>query len=666
MRRFHFFYLVLFLLQLNGISAVTPVAYRGILDLRNEKFHEIQAVTLNGQWEFYWQDFIFPEDFNKKLIPDTYFAVPAYWISYKNDIPKITKLGYGTYHLKILMPPKSRDTLSLKIPVFDSSYELYLNNLKVASNGRTGTTSETSVPYYKPIIYDFINQNDTLDITIHVSNFHHLRGGFWKPLQLGEKSYIFNKNEKSKFIDSALGGVLFVIFLIFCGFFLLERTNVAFLYFSITTFGVLLRLINTGFFPGNYFMSQHWVWTIRLEYIGSFITLAFGALYLGEIIPSQRIKKLKSANLILAIISVLFIISTKPTLFAYTNYHAQILGIAFLLYFIVKSFTLMLKKNKQQAIIFFSLALFLFALINDSLVSFSVSPFNFGYILPLAFIVFIIIQSSVVITNWTQNFREKIKLHNELQHINANLETIIENRTDELNKTNAELKAALDVKSRMYSIIAHDLKSPISTLAQYSDLLVTKYRQKEDQAFLTEFQRLAYSSIYLIDNLLHWGLKQETRIQYKPEIFLIRETGNDIFPLFKNSLEQKNLSFHFEIPDNLTVFCDVALLKITLRNLINNAIKFTPKNGTITLSAVREHDFVRISVRDNGIGIEESIINNILNSKTASGIGTEGEKGTGLGMIVVKDLVEINKGTLLIESKPGKGTVASFTLPGKP
>ncbi len=647
------------------VNSATPVAEQGILDLRQLE-HSKEIISLAGEWEFYWRKLIPPGRFEEQNKPDIYGKVPAYWNSYKEEVDDISRLGYGTYRLKVILPSEMPDSLSLKIPIFDSSYDLFLNGEYICGNGKVGTSHAQSEPGYLPRIYSFNNSRDTLEIVVHVSNFFHRRGGFWMDMQLGKKEVVLKQNEIKRMISYAFTGILLGAFLLFLVFFILERENRSFLYFSISTLGILLRLLNTGLYPSAYLLEQSWIWTVRLEYIGTFLAFAFGVLYLNGFYPSKIMGKIVKINAGLFLLLIMVVIFTMPTFSGYLVFVLFCLLPVFLFYYLYLSFRNMLNRKIRDTSIFVSLLLVLLASINDVLVSQSISPFNNEYMLSFTFIVLVAVQVLILITEWIKNYREKSVMHEELQHVNRNLEAIITKRTDELTKTNDELRNALEIKNKMYSIIAHDLKSPVATLAQYSDLMLKKYGANEDARIIHELQKISTASVDLIDNMLHWGMKQEKNIQYQPDIVSVAEVVSDLMKLTDIVAKDKKINLELHINRDLIAYADVSLLKISLRNIITNALKFTPENGTVTIRCEEKEDQVIIEVADTGVGMNENQIEKILSERIEPTRGTSGERGTGLGLLVVKDLIKINNGTLRIKSKPGKGTSVMLALPGKP
>ncbi len=641
-----------------------PQAERGILNLKEQELN--QTLSLNGEWEFYWKVLLMADPEKKDTISPVFVRVPSYWTSYKDSISNVSRFGYGSYRLRVLLPALPGDSLSLKIPVFDTSYELYLDGRLIFANGEVGSSKTLSEPGYLPYIHSFPAGQDTLEIIVHVSNYFHRAGGFWLDMQLGKKETVLKQNEKRKIIAYALTGILFGAFLLFFSFYLLDRSNLSFLFFSISALGFLLRLLYTDLFPGFYLFETSWLWIVRLEYAGTFCGLAFGILYLDQFYPSSIMRKASYINASIFMLLILFVLFSKPYIFGYSIYVVFIAGPLFLTYFLYRSFLKMIHGNIRDGVLFISIILVLLASINDTLVSQSLSPFKFEYLVSYTFLLFIAVQVLLLITTWINNYREKTHMYNELQHVNENLESIVQIRTNELTQTNQELEKTLSIKNRIYSIIAHDLKSPVATLAQYADLIAERSANDENRKIVHELQKLSYSSIDLIENMLQWGLQQDKHIQYNPDMVPVSTVVHEVMKLTEIAASDKKISMKVNIENELAVYCDQSVLNISLRNLLTNAIKFTPDNGRITIDAFSDREKVVLKVTDTGVGMDAEQVEKILSDMASPTRGTAGERGTGIGLLVVKDLVKLNKGAFSIESKPGRGTFVMLTLPGKP
>ena len=239
----------------------------------------------------------------------------------------------------------------------------------------------------------------------------------------------------------------------------------------------------------------------------------------------------------------------------------------------------------------------------------------------------------------------------------------IRKQNHELVKVNAE-------KDKFFSIIAHDLRGPFNGFLGLTEIMA-KELPRMTMAEIQDLSMILHNSardLYnLLGNLLEWSLIKRGLVTYHPSAIILATAIPESLSLTLEAANRKGITVKMNIPDDLAVFADLNMFQTILRNLANNAVKFTHKGGKIAISAEQAADhFVRISVQDNGIGMKKQRIKNLFRlDVNTSRIGTEGESSTGLGLIICKDLIEEHNGQLHIESKPNNGTVFGFTLPGK-
>ncbi|MBN2350455.1 MAG: hypothetical protein JXJ22_16585 [Bacteroidales bacterium] len=241
-------------------------------------------------------------------------------------------------------------------------------------------------------------------------------------------------------------------------------------------------------------------------------------------------------------------------------------------------------------------------------------------------------------------------------------------QTEYLETVNTHLEEVNKTKDKLFSIIAHDLKSPFGTIFGFAELL-----QRKNHSLTIEKRNKYIEALYnsskkvysLLENLLEWSRTQTNRIKFEPSDFSCKQIIDEIILIQQENLNIKNLKVACEINESLNVFADYEMIQVIVRNLLNNAIKFTPDNGKITFTCkLHGEDFVEISVKDTGIGIADEIKDNLFQiDKTITTSGTDGEKGTGLGLTLCKDFVEKHGGEIWVISSPGKGSVFSFTIP---
>lgn len=248
-----------------------------------------------------------------------------------------------------------------------------------------------------------------------------------------------------------------------------------------------------------------------------------------------------------------------------------------------------------------------------------------------------------------------------LARINAHI--TIKRQREELDRLNA-------TKDRLFSLIGHDLRGPFMGLLGALELLRDSSGEL-DEATTRELVSNLYASAErtynLVENLLEWSRSQRQAVQVNPRSLDVRELVQNSVQLFLAGARQKGVELKVTIPDQLQIYADRDTMASVIRNLVNNAIKFTGEGGTVLVSGAREDESVAITVEDTGTGIPPSEISHLFDfGRTSSRRGTGGEQGTGLGLVLAKEHVTRNGGSLSVESEEGRGSRFSLTLPAAP
>lgn len=232
-----------------------------------------------------------------------------------------------------------------------------------------------------------------------------------------------------------------------------------------------------------------------------------------------------------------------------------------------------------------------------------------------------------------------------------------------------ELKEANATKDKFFSIIAHDLKNPFGALKNLTEILKDMYKEFSEEEKLEIINEMYKSSnkVYeLLENLLTWSRSQRGKIEFQLEETNLKLITNNSIELLKEAANKKNIKLTDLIPDDLEIKCDVNMITTVVRNLVSNAIKFTPENGEVKVFAEETENEVIIAVQDNGIGIAKEDIAKLFRIDVHhTTIGTSDEKGTGLGLILCKEFVDKHGGSIWVESELGKGTTFKFSIPKK-
>ena len=258
----------------------------------------------------------------------------------------------------------------------------------------------------------------------------------------------------------------------------------------------------------------------------------------------------------------------------------------------------------------------------------------------------------------------------KLVEYNEKLEQMVTERTQELTDANLQLNELNATKDKFFSIIAHDLKNPFNSLIGYSDLLllnaenITQDKVKRYAELMNNSAKDAYN---LLGNLLEWSSIQTGKIEPHPVKIKPLELINEIKFLYEPLAVAKDIQLDISIKKEHTAIADKEMIKTVLRNLITNAIKFTHKEGIIKIETRKETNQLLVSISDNGCGIEPQHLQKLFNiDSKLSKIGTANEKGTGLGLILCKEFIEMNGGQIMVESELEKGSTFKFTIPIQP
>lgn len=238
---------------------------------------------------------------------------------------------------------------------------------------------------------------------------------------------------------------------------------------------------------------------------------------------------------------------------------------------------------------------------------------------------------------------------------------------EEIRRVNSELRNALAEKDKFFSIIAHDLKSPISGFLSLTKILVENFEELTVKEVNKSLDALYASSVRvyaLLENLLEWARVQQGLLTCSPSHFLLKGIVRSSLDFTHSVADQKGIVLRDETPDDLVVCIDPPMIGTVLRNIVSNALKFSNRGGQVLITARQDGDMVTVEVRDEGVGMDRhtlSVLFSLDNKITRP--GTEGEVSTGLGLILCKEFVEKHGGKIWAESSPGQGTTFYFTLP---
>jgi signal transduction histidine kinase len=667
----------------SNLFSQAPVAVKGVFDLRQIQNRDKFLFNLNGEWEFYWKKMLHPHDFDGRIQhkPDIFGKVPSYWTEYSGTNFKTGKFGYATYRLTVLLPKNMSRPLGFSIPVFDSAYDLYINGELKSDNGQTGKSEEETKPGYRVSFFRYIPSSDTITILINVSNYSHRRGGFWLPIAIGTFQEVQKRDANKWAGDYATLSLLLGFGLFFLVFFILYPKERILAFFSMALVGLALRpLFSTPYLIYD-FIDLSWQWTIKCEYLCLFLVMIGWAWFAANLYPSKFIRILAISITSVFCAATILTLLFPVKIFSYSvlaYYPSMIFLISYALF---RSFSGILKKRKIDIAYFGAFVMFTYGATHDILVSLGKSNGQVGYVMSFVVVIFIFIQAALLLYNWVKAFAEKERLHNELEFLNKNLETLVSERTLELKTRNEEiekqnikianqnkqLSETIQLKNKIFSVIAHDLRSPVVNILYMLNLLKEEeYKEKYDTYANSSIQ-YAQMVINLLENMLVWGRGQEEKINYSPDKQDLADIILTNLSIFKETSDRKDIAVNFTHIGNSYAYFDKDLIDIVIRNLLSNAVKYTKRGGRISIlvkDRSNNGEGVLLKICDNGVGISDIKQKKLFSfNEIESTPGTEDERGTGLGLTLCQELVKINMGSLSVESKEGEGTCFIIVLP---
>jgi len=249
------------------------------------------------------------------------------------------------------------------------------------------------------------------------------------------------------------------------------------------------------------------------------------------------------------------------------------------------------------------------------------------------------------------------------------LNQLLELKNKTIEQSENELRILNASKNKFFSIIAHDLKNPFHTVMGYSYLLSNDYdnfTEGERRKFASDINQSTNNIFRLLQNLLEWSKSQTGRLVFNPREIELNKVMESSVSVLRSLADQKKIHIEFNFSNDLSMFADPQMIETVLRNLINNAIKFTPENGRIEITAHQIDGHISVCVKDSGIGISADEVRNLFQiDSTVKCKGTNNEDGSGLGLILCREFVHKNDGTIWVKSTPGEGSSFFFTVPAK-
>ncbi len=640
-----------------------PEAVSGVLDLRDWDFDKDGTVDLTGEWELYWEKLLEGTEAGLGTViqPDGMYKIPNRWNNHTlPDGRVLNHQGYATFRLEILLPTNfdfsnSLENLAILTNIADTAYSLTVLSSsgellgKSLKGGIVGVARDTSVPLPRFDI-SFIPYKPEWTLFYQISNFHYFMGGPRKSPNIGTYKQLNQKLNNQLFLDFFTMGILIVMgvyHLILFGLYKKDRSP---LWFGLFCLLIALYTLLIRWYIAYIFPEVH-IWNIykRIEFQCFLISPILFIYFIRFLFPKQT-SKILSIFLTANLFFISFYFLLVPLYWGINkfihNYFLSLIifGIIWILYILIK--VIYKDKNIMAKVILLGFLTLAFTIINDSLISIGIIKYTTIRLLPYGLVIFIIFQSVVIAIKNQQVHKEKyIAQQQSLENLT---------KSDKL-------------KDEFLANTSHELRTPLNGIIGLVESLIDgatgKLPDKTNENLNIVIQsgkRLAN----LVNDILDFSKMENQDLELQLKAVDVKSSVDITLHIAKPLIGQKQLKLINHVPPDLPlVLADENRLQQILSNLIGNAVKFT-REGEVVISAIENEGKVKVSVKDNGIGIPESKYDSIFNSfEQADGSTVREYGGTGLGLSVTKHLVKLHGGKIGVESEEGKGSTFSFSLP---
>lgn len=643
-----FGHLLFLLLAATLTHAQSPV--QGRVDLSKVDFESGQIADVSGEWEFYWDRLLTPDDFsspqNMELI-----RVPGSW----HRMSDHASLGFATFRIRLRVA-EQQTGLTLFFRIINSSAKVWVNGKLMVETGRVSADKKIYTAKLSGTTVPLPDKTTDMDVIIQVANYSYFSGGITGEPLIGKSFVLFDQINKANSIQNFFAGCLIAMFFYQIILFFLFDEGKPYLWLALICLGVALRamIVQGGSFllPTLYPDVPFEYWK-KIEFGSVYVMIGIFPLYVYNLFPKQSPKQplyfLVSVGIIMGSIVLLTRQYTYGSLLEVV--HLLLLStFAYAFYSIGKAWR---AGNEDARIILFGvLASFPFILAEILKNSPSVPLIiEFNYMVEIGVLVFLLFQVYLLANHFAKSYKH-------LEALNLNLEKVVNERTTELTTANK-------VRDRLLSVMSHDIKSPLNALR---GILQVYNRGDIKQEEFGQFSRHIESDLsktsLLVENILYWTAAQLKGVQVRKEKFDLFALMEENMELFQMVAGYKKVTIQHDVMRGFIVTTDRNILNFAVRNLLANAIKFSYENGEVSIHASRAHGKLHIQIKDRGTGMDEETIQMLLKPQgSLTTKGTRNERGTGLGVALCSDYLQKGGGQLSVESILGQGSTFTITMP---
>ncbi|MEO9485149.1 MAG: sensor histidine kinase [Ekhidna sp.] len=653
--------LILFPILFGSLSShaqETPIIFEG------------DEIYLKGEWNLVMNSFLsYPE--TTKSPDKAEIDIPSTWNNVIWNGEKVGSFGFGTYYKTIVIGEDiSTQYLAIEVPEVSIAYRLYANEKLIGQVGVPGKNKSQTRPKIDFQVYDFeIHAGDTVTFTFHISNFSNQSGGLWYAPKLAYKKDLQEKIDLNRSLKLIIIGCILIGALFQLSIFLRKRNEKSAFYFFLICLSLSMLLVTRGDLPIiDLFPKTSWVALKKTLYLSIILIGPVNALFLRETFPKFFHKKIANGMGVLALALSLFtlVVSPRITYSIIPFYHVYNVFIGIYLFVCLVRAAIANRFGARFLLVGY-LAAFL-AVLHDLLSSNYVIP-AFSFDMMHAGIAFYILQLMFMLTGrylFALEGKEQLSAH--LEKVNKELEEMVDRRTKALKDKNeiielknAELEQAMKEKDHLMAVVAHDLKAPLSSIQGISELMKSDLKGQTAE-FNEMIKKVTVDGRAMIENLTELKVFEQDDFEVNKSSFDLADFFEQKKIAFHQLAEKKDIQLNASLDlSNKQVISDSNVLGRITDNLLSNAIKFTSRGGKVDFNLSNKNGMLVLCVEDNGLGFNDKDKTKVFQKfQRLSSRPTAGESSAGLGLSIVKTLVEKLGGTIALESEKGKG--AKFTV----
>ncbi|TVY03144.1 ATP-binding protein [Cohnella terricola] len=665
----------------------------GILDLTQVHVSE-NPLKLQGEWAFYWQELLSPEDIQNRLSRDgnhdRWISIPNSWLGYRLDDQRLSGTGYATFRIVINLSEHDRnERLALRLPTIFHAYKLWVNGELLAEVGVVGRDKSRTIPRLATKLVFFQPENDRVDLVMQVANFHHTRGGITKPIELGGSDALTVRTHLNIAAEMFITASLLVIGVYHLLLFALRRKDRAPLYFGLLTLLLGIRSLLVGeLLLTQWWPTFPWELQFKIEYLilcssGYIITMYFDCIFPNYVSRwFRRGTRIVTGAFCIVVVATPAIIYTKML---------PIIGVMVVLHmvYLMVGLAHAAVRRMEGALIFLLMSVVaLVTVVNDFLYYNEWS--RIGNTSSLGLLVFTIAQMMLLSSRFTRAAsneeriaRELQNANNKLTEMNMNLERTVQERTQALSAAHDDLRLSYDQllqseqgRKKLLAYITHDLRMPLSSMLGYVEAVQDRVKPERNDQYLKYIRENTIRINRMIEELSFLSHLETGQVSYRMEPVHVVHFLRRFYEQYELVVRDAGLDFRLDCgdeedqgSDSPVVVMDGQRLEQALFNLVSNAMKFTPGGGAVrialTVDEVNLTRYAIISVQDSGMGIPPEQLEQIFdrNYRYDQPGAEMGVEGSGLGLAICREIVQAHGGTVRAESDGKTGSIFYVSLP---